>query len=71
MLAIRAGKMPWPGFNGFVCVRGAIYAPGFADGITADNIAAYTLQLHELEFLRREIRRYRDAPAQYLLDLDR
>ena len=71
LLNIRAGQMPYPGFAGFECIRGAIYAPGYADGVTADNIAAYTLKLHGLDYLRREIERYRAAPAQYLLDLDR
>ena len=40
LLAIRAGKMPWSGFEGYECIGGAIYAPGHGDGVNAQQLAS-------------------------------
>ena len=68
VLEIFAGRMPWRGFAGYRVVGDAIVPPGVADGVPAAQLAVLPFELRRLEILEREVRRYREAPAQYLLD---
>lgn len=69
LLAIYGGAMPWPGFERMQVHQGAIYYRDNADGLPAAEIPAYHYQVQELAHLRVELRRYQQAPAQYLLNL--
>ena len=69
LLQIYAGAMPWPAFERMSVHRGVIYYRDNADGLPANEIPAYQYQLKELAHLRVELTRYRQAPAQYLLNL--
>lgn len=69
LLEVYAGRMPWDGFEHMTAQRGAIYYRDLLDGLPAAEIPAYHFQVRELAHLRTELTRYRQAPAQYLLDL--
>jgi transcriptional regulator with XRE-family HTH domain len=69
LLEVYAGAMPWPGFERMQVMRGAIYYRDNVDGLPAREIPAYHYQVQELAHLRIELARYRNAPAQYLLNL--
>lgn len=69
LLEVYAGRMPWDGFERMSVHRGVIYYRDNPDGLPANEIPAYHYQLKELAHLRVELTRYRQAPAQYLLNL--
>ena len=69
VLEIFAGRMPWRGFAGYRVVGDAIVPPGVADGVSVKVLGVLPFELRRLEILEREVQRYREAPAQYLLEL--
>lgn len=70
LLAIYAGRVPWPEGRRLVYHRGALYRnDDDRTGLPLEEIAAYSFRLRELEHVRSELRRLKAAPAQYLLDL--
>lgn len=69
LLEIHAGRVPWPGGERLRYCRGALYHRDNPDGVPLGEIAAYAWRLRELDAAWRELKRLRDAPAQYLLNL--
>jgi hypothetical protein len=55
LLEILAGRIPWPGFEGWTCAGGRLYPPGARDGYSAAEIGHISL----LRQLAREIGRRR------------
>lgn len=69
LLAILAGRLPWPGAERWQYVRGRLYYRDEPDEIALDELPGAQYVRLERDALRREVDRLRAVPAQYLLDL--
>jgi len=55
LLAIRAGHLPWDGWQGWQMVETGIVPPGYRDAITPGQIMAVPYRLQQLADLKRQI----------------
>lgn len=58
LLAIRAGFVPWDGWQGWQMVNAGIVPPGYRDAVTPGQIMAVPFRLQQLADLKRQIRQF-------------
>lgn len=58
LLAIRAGFVPWDGWQGWLMVDDGIVPPGYRDAVTPGQIMAVPFRLQIIADLKRQIRQF-------------
>ena len=64
LLAIRAGYVPWDGWQGWQIVNEGIVPPGYRDPVTPGQIMAVPYRLQQLAELKRQIRQFAELDDQ-------
>lgn len=58
LLAIRAGYLPWPGWQDWEMHAGKLYPPGYRQGIGPGEILAVPYRMQLIAELQRQIREF-------------
>jgi transcriptional regulator with XRE-family HTH domain len=58
LLAIRAGFVPWDGWQDWQVVNEGIIPPGYSDPVAPGDIMAVPFQLQQIAELRRQVREF-------------
>jgi len=64
LMAIRAGYVPWDGWQDWQMVDDGIIPPGYRDVVTPGQIMAVPFRLQQLRELKRQIRQFAELDDQ-------
>ena len=70
LLAIRAGFVPWDGWQGWQMVNDGIVPPGYRDAVTPGQIMAVPYRLQLIADLKRQIRQFGELGDQVVFNAE-